>query len=497
MKFLKRAVIAGLVLLFAAQPAMAAEDVTARALKLYEKHLYDEAARLLQPELAGMDAGRQGAASLALGMIYLGSATLYRDFFQTALVIERDYFLQLGKQKTATPSRYVDLYLGQILLESGKNAEGAKYLHRFAARRGADPVSKSMAEIQLGIAYNRQKQQHKALHLWSAQDVNNPEIMAALAAAYAGGKLQNKKPLTLADAALQETRTRHASPGARMLVNLTRAYSEAGAPEKALDLLKYDEAGEASHVENLGASKMINFYDAGLLDALAKAYLDSAVLYLEKAGRDSKLSTTAAYYLADAYLQQGNAALSLQSSAAFLAQPQAPRRYRNVAQALQASAQNLTGKHAEAGAGWLSVAKNSRTDPASLAAVILSCAQAGGNCAGLEKLALAAIEQGEGKKFFPLNAALGKYYLLRKDYPKALLYMEAGRDKANKNKIEANDPLLLVGLAEAYYHNKKFSENLEIYFEISKQYPAVRQIQDAMQGIYAMEHQSAGDVKIF
>ena len=75
--------------------------------------------------------------------------------------------------------------------------------------------------------------------------------------------------------------------------------------------------------------------------------------------------------------------------------------------------------------------------------------------------------------------------------------MEAGRDKANKNKIEMNDPVMLVGLAEAYYHNKKFSENLEIYFELSKQFPAVRQIQEAMQGIYSMEHQSAGDVKIY
>jgi hypothetical protein len=75
--------------------------------------------------------------------------------------------------------------------------------------------------------------------------------------------------------------------------------------------------------------------------------------------------------------------------------------------------------------------------------------------------------------------------------------MEAGRDKAYKNKIEVNDPLMLVGLAETYYRNKKFSESLEIYFEIGKQYPLVRQIQEAIQGIYSMEHQSAGEVKIF
>jgi hypothetical protein len=32
---------------------------------------------------------------------------------------------------------------------------------------------------------------------------------------------------------------------------------------------------------------------------------------------------------------------------------------------------------------------------------------------------------------------------------------------------------------------------------MSKQFPEVRQIQEAMQGIYSMEHKSAGDVKIF
>jgi uncharacterized protein HemY len=163
----------------------------------------------------------------------------------------------------------------------------------------------------------------------------------------------------------------------------------------------------------------------------------------------------------------------------------------------QAAAQYRSGKHAEAAAGWQSLADKSAQDPALLAEVIQQCAESGAECVKLEKQALAAVENGEGKKFFPLNAALGKYYLQQKDYHKAVQYMEAGRDKANKNKIEANEPLLLVALAEAYYRSKNFSENLEIYFELGKQYPVVRQIQDAMQGIYSLEHQSAGDVKIF
>jgi hypothetical protein len=56
---------------------------------------------------------------------------------------------------------------------------------------------------------------------------------------------------------------------------------------------------------------------------------------------------------------------------------------------------------------------------------------------------------------------------------------------------------MLVNLADAYYYTRKFSEALEIYFEMSKQFPAIRQIQVALQGIYSMEQQSAGDAKIF
>jgi pentatricopeptide repeat protein len=106
-------------------------------------------------------------------------------------------------------------------------------------------------------------------------------------------------------------------------------------------------------------------------------------------------------------------------------------------------------------------------------------------------------QQGYGRTLRRLNFALGKYHLWKQNYPKAVTYMEAGRDKSNKNRVEFNDPLMLVNLAQAYCRSKQFSEALEIFFEMSKQFPAVRQIQVALQGVYMMEQKSAGDVKIF
>lgn len=495
--FIRRLLLCELLLLLTAGSAIAADDATARALKLYEKHRYEEAARLLRPELASMDSSRQAAASLALGMIYLSSAALHRDLHKTAVVIELDYLSKLSKQMTGAASRFVDFYLGEALLEAGKTAEAGTYLRRFAQQMGAKSPVSPFAEIELGIVYSRQKQVQKAAQAWSKINLYMPEYKAALAGAYAVTGAQQQKPALMADAALNEAKSQRYIPGTRMIRNLLRAYIQGGAPDKALDLLNAYELREASYVEDIGASKSISFYDLSLLNDIANTHLRAAVMYLQQAGRDAKLSSTASYYLADAYLQQGNAELSLRAAAAFLSQPNIPPQYRGLALVNQASAQHMAGRRAEASAAWLSLADKSADDPAMLAAVMQACAQAGADCARAEKLSLAAIEKGEGKKVFSLNAALGQYYLLQKDYARAVLYMEAGRDKANKNKIEANDPVLLVGLAEAYYRNKKFSENLEIYFEIGRQYPVVRQIQEAMQGIYSMEQQSAGDVKIF
>jgi tetratricopeptide (TPR) repeat protein len=470
-------------------------DVVEQALGLYEKHLYEEAARLLQPKLVTIDANKQASAKLALGMIYLGNGILYRDLQETAVVIELDYLTKLSKQGSGGRSRYVNYYLGIALLAAGKPVEASSYLRKFSL--AAPKEMKPFAEIALGLAYYKQNEVNKAEKIWAQVVSQGMEIKAALAAAYAQSNDGKIKSVDMADAVLREAKLQGYTPSSRMRNNLLRAYSQAGASEKALVLLGENEFKEASYVENIGDSKSIGFYDINLLGDISSTYLHMSQIYLEQAALDPKLADIASYYLADTYFQLGNAELSLSSSAKFLVQSKLPVKYRHRAMVHQANALNQVGKKIEARRSWTSVADLAGDDLGLLGMVVQSCASASVDCSAFEKLTLATIEQGEGKKIFPLNAALGQYYFIKKKYDKAELFIEAGRDKAHKNKIEVNDPLLLVSLAEAYYRNKKFSENLEIYFELGKHYPAVRQIQEAMQGIYSMEQQSAGDVKIF
>jgi hypothetical protein len=126
----------------------------------------------------------------------------------------------------------------------------------------------------------------------------------------------------------------------------------------------------------------------------------------------------------------------------------------------------------------------------------MACAGAGAPCAKALARAGQVAEAGELRRNQRLNFALGAYWLRKQDPARAIAFMEAGRDKSNKNKIEANDPEMLAGLAEAYYRTKKFSEGLEIFFEMSQEFPVVRQIQEAVQGVYSMEQRAAGDVRI-
>src|SRR5205809_10985 len=403
-----------------AGPAPGADDAVARAMALYQRHHYEEAARTLQAGLPVLNPATRATAYLTLGMIYLDNARLHRELHEAGIAAQLDYLKRLAAVRGTGGSRFASLYLGSMLLESGNSGEATRYLERFSAQPGVEPRYRAIAEANLGLCHFLRKDAQKARALWAAIDTADPEIQLALAAVYIRAGLQERDPVAMGDAALKKVGY---SPSSRMLENLLTVYVRAGLTDKSLELVKQVDLKAASYTEVLGQTKTINFYDMAALGDLATLYRQASVLYLEKAAAEAQLKPTADYYLGAAHADAGNVERSLQA----------------------------TG----------------------------------------------AIEAGEGKKTRPLNIALGQHYLWRRDYDRAVAYLEAGRDKSNKNRIEANDPVMLVNLAEAYYRRRQFSEGLEIYFEMSKHFPVVRRIHEATQSIYSMEHKSAGDVRIF
>jgi tetratricopeptide (TPR) repeat protein len=475
-------------------PAYGADEPVNAALKLYEKHRYEQAARLLEDALERLDAGRQSQAQLVLGTIYLRNADLHEALARTAAAAELDYLDKLLEAASEGRSRYARLYLAEALLARGNAREAARHFEQVRADSGVESHYRAIAGIGLGSALWAQRDAERAHRLWSGVG-GAAEITLARAAAQGRARVVDAKSLlVLAD---DTGRARELSPRARRY--LIEIYLAAGASDKALAVARAADFGTASYVERFkvakGTAKSIAFYDLALLTDLAQLYRELARRQLEQAAADVRMKPSAEYYLAEAWNGLGGNDESLKFVQAFLARPQAPAQYRERARARQVLIAHRQGRGAEAESSWTAMAESS-SDPEVLADIVLGCADVQAQCAKVLARVGRVSEAGDGRRYQRLNFALGSYYLRQKDYPRAIAYMEVGRDKSNKNKIEANDPEMLAGLAEAYYRTKKFSEGLEIFFEMSREFPVVRQIQEAVQGVYSMEQRSAGDVRI-
>lgn len=486
------------VILFAllAPAAYAADDAVAKAMKLYEKRHYAEAGSLLRAALPSIQAGGQSSAQLTLGMIYLKNAELHRALYRESLAVHLDYLHKLAAARGRNRSRFVDLYMGEALLEAGKPEPALNYLEKFVADETVDGRYKPAAKAAIGLCYALQNNMVKADEIWAGLDQTDPEIKASLAYAFAKAGLTDRKPVALADESLGELKKSGRTPSMRHVKYALAVYAAEGLVDKGLDAAGRVELKAHSYKESLSKIKIIAFYDVSLLGDLSKLYLRGAIAALETASEDGKLKETAQFYLGEAYAVAGNIEQSMKATAVFIASSAMPPQYRDKAIVRQAANQYQKGRQFDAIGKWDELSKKQPEDPELLSEILFTCGKLHIDCPKIAQKSARSAEAGEGKRFSNLNVGLGKYYLGKKDYAKAVSYLEAGRDKGNKNKIEANDPAMLVSLAEAYYRSKKFSEALEIYFEMSKQFPEVRQIQEALQGIYAMEHKSAGDVKI-
>src|SRR6266498_3338798 len=442
-------------------------------------------------------------------MTYLRNADLHDALARTAAAAEVDYLDKLLKTGAEGRSRYARLYLAEALFARGDAREAGRHFEQVRADSGVESRYRAIAGIGLGSALWAQHDAERARGLWAPDSSARgqapdssirgqggaAEITLARAAAQGRARVVDVK--SLLQVADDTGRARGLSPRARRY--LIEIYLAAGAPDKALAAARAADFGTASYVERFkaakGTAKSIAFYDLALLTDLAQLYRELARRRLEQAAADARMKPSAEYYLAEALNGLGANDEALKFVQAFLARPQAPAQYRERARARQALIAHRQGRRAEAESAWTAMAEQA-SDPEVLADIVLGCADAEAQCGKVLARAGQVTEAGDGRRYQRLNFALGSYYLRKKNYARAIAYMAAGRDKSNKNKIEANDPEMLAGLAEAYYRTKKFSEGLEIFFEMSQEFPVVRQIQEAMQGVYSMEQRSAGDVRI-
>lgn len=483
-----------IILLFSA-PSYSTDDPVKCGMRLYKMHHYEQAADLLHSCLPSTKPGKEGPVYLSAGMVCLKNAELYRELYHASLSVHVDYLKKLSAVRGKGASRFVKFYMGDTFLEGGKPGKAISYFKKFIADNTVKPKYKAIARIRMGVSYYLQGKKKTANNLWRGLKKNDPVILSELAAAYSRVGLMNRNPSAMCEKALALMKKSGKGGSMRVVNNVIGVYAREGLLDKGIDLLKTADMRAFSYEEVLVKNKVIRFYDLSLLNNLSMLYEKACLKYLKKATADAKVKDTAQYYLGEAYALFGSIDQSIKVTDSFISSARMPQQYKNRAQVRGAANCYRKGRKTEA----MSLLKKLSQQPAPdlHAEILFACSRLKLECPQLVAKASALAEAGEGKRFSVVNFAIGKYYLWKKNHKKAVFYMEAGRDKSNKNRIEYNDPLMLVNLAEAYYRTKQFSEALEIYFEMSKQFPALRQIQVAMQGVYSMEQKSAGDVKIF
>src|SRR2546428_7196518 len=130
--------------------ASAADDAVARAMALYQRRHYEEAARPLQAGLPVLNPASRATAYLTLGMIYLDNARLHRELREAGIAVQLDYLKRLAAVRGTGGSRFASLYLGSMLLESGNSGEATRYLERFSAQHPPHPRHQPPPEPSLG-----------------------------------------------------------------------------------------------------------------------------------------------------------------------------------------------------------------------------------------------------------------------------------------------------------------------------------------------------------
>ncbi len=489
-------VAAALLFLAGASAAFGAEDPVARGTMLFEKRRYGEAAGVLRPYLSSAGPSVPGQAALVLGAAYLKNAALHRALYRTSVAVHLDYLKKLSDEKSRGGSSLAGLYMGEALLAADKPREAKKQLTKFLAKAGKGTAEEALASIGLGLCHHRLGEGQKAKSIWSGVRVADPDVKTELAAAYVSAGLGEKASVSMCEESLASLAKSGRRPSMRALKNIVGVYARAGLVEKGLDLLATVDLKAFSREEILGKNKVLRFYDLALLDALAALYGKASIVWLGKAAASPAAKDAAAYYLEEAYALPGTGGRSAGTADAFDAASKMPLSFKDKAAVRKAADLYAAGGKSEASRIWDGFSRKQPADPDLLAEILVACDRVGAGCQDIVGRAAGIAEAGEGKRFRTLHFALGRHFLARKEYAKALFHLEAGRDKGNKNKVASNDPELLAALAEAYYRVKKFSEAQEIYFEMSKSCPAVRQIQEALQGIYSREQKSPGDVRI-
>lgn len=502
MRFVKRyqrstfLVVLLLILICPYGSVYAKKNAVETGMKLIRAHRYEEAIKILRSNIESASIKNLSEAHLALGMAYFKNARLHRELYNTSIVVHGEYLEKLANVRRKSKSIYVNLYFGETLLAMKQPKKARIYLNKFIKNKKARAKYKDLARVGIGYSYFLQGNKKKALSVWNSIRTKDEEVLTRLALFYITAGLKDKKPVNECNKVLAKMRSSRKVISAQTAINVIGVYARAGLIAEGIRLRDGIDLKTFSYEESLGKNKTIRFYDIALLDSLAELYGKAGLGHLEKAQNDKKTRDGALYYSAELYELLGYHDRAVTMTSSLLSSKKFPKSLRGQLKVKEIFLRNR-GSNKNNVDPFRGLLRNRTPGPEMVAEILIACGKMNIECTDALLQATSMVEKNGGKAVSRVNYALGLYYLNKKHFDRSVQFMEAGRDKSNKNSIGHNEPLMLKHIADANFKAKKYSEALEILFALSEQFPSVRQIQVAMQGIYMREQKSAGDVKIF
>jgi hypothetical protein len=478
---LRKGLAVGLLALGLASPVFAAvKPGLEGAQDLFKRNHWEEARAHLRAQWNALPQTDRAAASFLIGRSYVREAELYRAVRQVGVEVGLAYLKELAGQRSSRGIALIPLFTAFYQLEAGDDAGAARGLQAAAALPSLPAEWKASAQLRHTVALRRLGRAGATEALLA-----QPSLEARFWRLLAKGTV-DASPLVAAN-----------SRERLLAAALEFRGNRAVAAEQRLAGIDLDQPAAESRPD---PKKLLRFHDPLVATAWERICWERAVIALrpQAIGGSGVEQTLAAYYTGLSLFELG----AYDEAARFLKQASVP----TLPATLSARARLLL-----AACSWptrvpsagelLQLWESTQTQPDTvltwdeLARAPLARSEPFASKLEVREQALLASSPER-----PSGALVGGWALARLRRgaePAALVATLAEyRDDSNKNKIDWNDPMLLLALAAANHRNQQYAQSLETLFELAKSFPGLRWLQWNLQGVYAARQKAGGETRI-
>ncbi|MBN2369279.1 MAG: hypothetical protein JXO72_02210 [Vicinamibacteria bacterium] len=455
----------------------------AEAQRLFQQNRWSEARSRLRRCFSSLSRNEKSKARFLIGRSFVREAEFYRAVRLLADDVGRDYLKELGDQRPNRGNPYIPLFAGFHALDASDAREAARRLAEAAAPRSRLPKKWQTSAVLRRIA---------ALTL-TADAASSRSLAADTTIEGRYWRFVLSGQSTAVEPPARSADRRERLLAACLLFRAGRS-DEA---EKAVVKIDFD----APDVEvKPDPKKTLRFFDPLTLAALERIQWERAAIVLMPlaASTDGAEAKLGAHYAglslfrlgawdeARALLEKSGAespGADLKAVARLLAN--ACRWHQSLpSQGELSSLWSASSSHTESVLEWEELRRPGLESREPFAS----------------KLGLRLATLLNDSSIRSSGATVGRWGLARlrrNDEGESLLsQLSAHRNHSNKNKLEWNDPLLLLALTGANYRSNEYAQALETLFEMAKTLPGLRGLQWNLQGIYAARQKAGGEARI-